>query len=452
MVHNIKDGSQCMTDKPLLLADGQHCMADGLFGDLDGIDEARDVRGREKTTLEKLLELASQTVSFFSSNFSNKFKRTGDPPIRRDFMLIYSYTHSLLDSCWFDETDISSFVKCFDDIDYNKLESKILGIFTSCLAYALTERNREKGKRTKIYLNGNGAKFDYLFCCLPDFDELVIENFNGDYIGASNGIGSLYLSLDIPLEKDITEVCGDSEQYFKILSTLRKEKKTEKRIVGINLKGIGIFEYPSCIDQIVLINVEGENTCASCSVGMNDAFVNQLIAVNINGHYVLSALCSTGLVNHVVAVNIEGFEAFSRICSDYIINKIVADNIRGENAFSRYGLKTPVSINQMIFNNSMGLASELKHQYNENGLTTERLQSDNYFQGGCKELICIEEATSEQLKVIKRERIEDILRLAHSLPGKPYQEVLEIADELYALRPRVPEGFFGEKIKRYKKR
>ncbi|MBT5022096.1 hypothetical protein HON01_04690 [Candidatus Woesearchaeota archaeon] len=73
------------------------------------------------------------------------------------------------------------------DFFESNLESFCNGMYTAFLVDKLTEINREKGKNTKIRINGGGKRFDFLFACARNIDELIIENFKGNCIGAYIG-------------------------------------------------------------------------------------------------------------------------------------------------------------------------------------------------------------------------------------------------------------------------
>ncbi|MCX6710244.1 MAG: hypothetical protein NTV63_04835 [Candidatus Woesearchaeota archaeon] len=65
----------------------------------------------------------------------------------------------------------------------------IAGAYTGALLSILTERNSKKGRKTIMYVDEKCSGFDYLFYNARSFDEVYLNNFNGDYAcyGMENG-------------------------------------------------------------------------------------------------------------------------------------------------------------------------------------------------------------------------------------------------------------------------
>ncbi len=153
---------------------------------LDGMLPGAEVKGREKTALQYLVEVGNLVV--------NEYKHeTGNPLDPHDFgnqdalynKIYKRLEEELLNGVDFKQKDMEDYILIKANRDFDD-ESIILGLYTGCLLHLLTVRNREKGERTVVHLNGEidgkPNTFDYLFLYAKQVDELVVENFEGIYV------------------------------------------------------------------------------------------------------------------------------------------------------------------------------------------------------------------------------------------------------------------------------
>ncbi|MFC1698251.1 hypothetical protein ACFL1H_08000, partial [Nanoarchaeota archaeon] len=83
----------------------------------------------------------------------------------------------ILNKIDYNNDDLKSFI--YSKCNLYKDEYPVLGYFTGILLETLTERNKDN----HFYINGHGQRFDYLFYFTKYVDKLIIENFQGDFIG-----------------------------------------------------------------------------------------------------------------------------------------------------------------------------------------------------------------------------------------------------------------------------
>ena len=119
------------------------------------------------------------------------------------YVKLYEQNSPTLDDIDYTEEDLNKTIQLLSDSDmYDKLDEEsieleeycksrpgvfALGIYSSILLDKLTEKNKEKGESTKIHVAGDGTRFDFLFSCAENIDELIIENFKGNCIGSCIG-------------------------------------------------------------------------------------------------------------------------------------------------------------------------------------------------------------------------------------------------------------------------
>ncbi|MBS3121962.1 hypothetical protein J4434_03715 [Candidatus Woesearchaeota archaeon] len=327
-------------------------MADGLLGGLEDIEGPRDAQARLKSVLERLIEVEIDVLE-------RSIPLSGSRPTYNDYWLIYNNTIERTKDIDFNNNDIAKLIFSVNDKGYGDNFSRSLGMFMGVLVHILTERNQKQGKRTRLYFNGKGITFNYLFMYTSFFDELVVENFNG------------------------RDICAWTSIYMYLPSSY------STRVFCRNISGGGTLDFAGShggVDQMIAVNIKDSSLK---HIGSNGN-IKQLIAVGVVGGANLCSLSNQGYIHDAILIDINGYVPFDNY------NKKIT-----------------------VFNRIIGDITEdiVKHI-------------------DANEFICRETATKEQRRIIE---------LARSLSGKPYQEVLKIADELYALRPKVPEGGFGRK-------
>ena len=106
------------------------------------------------------------------------------------------WSKPFLDNIVFSQSDLENYVlsRSIQDLSDGS-ESYFIGFYSGILLSTLTERNFAEGKRTRIYLDGLGNNFDYLFTHANKIDQLIVENFNGDRICSNMGAFGSFKSI-----------------------------------------------------------------------------------------------------------------------------------------------------------------------------------------------------------------------------------------------------------------
>lgn len=202
---------------------------------LKGINKEREIKERESTSLEKLLEIGKKIVRKYAVKLPAHFQRFYDEfkldKLDEPYEDIYQELKCReLKGIDFSKTDLQNLVLSFVNNNSDNYEAIILGLYTGNLLHMLTQRNKEQGKRTNIYINGYGNRFDYLFFYAKVGNNLIVENFKGNWICAFVG---------------------------------HREKRVN-RVIGKDIIGSNSF-HSSKIDHLVLINIDGFCTAECCS-------------------------------------------------------------------------------------------------------------------------------------------------------------------------------------------
>src|SRR3989338_2084130 len=370
MVHNIRENSPSTTDS-------SHCMAYGLFGDLDGIDDARDVQAREQTTLDKLIEVGNQMVAKYSQVINNHTIKD-----YLKYMAMYiELTQERLSEAQFNEEDLKNFIFYCVNHDYESSKAQAYGMYSGCLLQLLTERNKEQGKSTQFYIDGKGNRFDYLFCYANHVDEVRIVNFSGDYIcsfmgsfgGSANLIygenltGNFIFSNIGSYNSNINRIFGSHIKGNWAFSRIGTNGCNINEVIGESIEGRGAFsaigdhDYESenvCavtkINRLIGINIKGDN--AFTILGKNRSLITQLVLVGIEGNNLFLNDTSRTyplVLNQLVAVGIKGNNAFRNIHKDVNIDQLIGVKVVGNNSFFNENIGQAI-IRQAIINGIEG--------------------------------------------------------------------------------------------------
>ncbi|MBS3121573.1 hypothetical protein J4434_01675 [Candidatus Woesearchaeota archaeon] len=355
------------------------------FGGLGEIDEPRNIKVRVTSALEKLLEIESKCLHQFKFPYkkiiSNNDINCPQSIIKEIYFPLFLQLERKIDFD-IDEETINGFIFSNLFLDLDLVESSLLGVYTGALLHVLTKKNQQKGKRTILHIDGNGNAFPYLFSYAGLVDELIIQNFKGwgicQHIGCNGYINRLVVT-DIVSDYALSGICD----YHGEANV----------VVSIQNNSFGQFanyrsSYPSLryINQLICVSCRGDESLRGLA---SHGKISQLICVDLIGDKVLTQCgFSSGLVEQLIIANVKG-------------NILLGRNIHGEITKVIYG-----------FNNRFVKTNE---PYGDN--------EDDYRHGS--------HSIPED---------NELVTLAQQLSGKPYQEVLRIADELYALRPKALKG------------
>lgn len=146
-------------------------MAKG-FDDLSGIMKGKETQFREEGALVKMIEttekMLKEDLESFADNDEKCLKRHNDRMT------------TLMADVDFDERDLESYIRVYMGTieGYNK--KKYFGRISGAFLNLLTERNKAAGKRTRIEIDGNGKRLDYIFFNVSYVDELILRNFTSE--------------------------------------------------------------------------------------------------------------------------------------------------------------------------------------------------------------------------------------------------------------------------------
>lgn len=302
------------------------------FGGLEGIDEPKNIHVREQTTLEKLIEIERRIVPEFASLLSKTpydQEREGkrDDYIEKVCLQLYNrLKETELAGVELNEADISSFVTVMSNNEYKHYDSEALGYFTGNLVTILTQRNRAKGNPTKIYINGSGNKFNYLFYGVKEADELVIDGFEGEYICSLAGtLGGRITSLVIQNCKGKHLASGAGSWLGRLDNLCMINNKGEGAAHGVGSNS-------GVAGNVVVINQEGDETASG--IGGVHGRVGNVIIINNKGKEAAESIAwCQGSANKVIILNNEGDEA-AEYCAQQQgrIGYLIILNNKGKNA------------------------------------------------------------------------------------------------------------------------
>jgi len=167
-----------------------------MFKQLKGIEKGREEKEKDQKNLEILLDLGDE---YIKTKTSHSFWHREDKYKEHS-----QFVYDTLKDVDFNANDLKSYIFAKQGLYTHETaldETILLGSYTGCLLTLLTRKNKEKGKATNFYINGNGMRFDYLFHCANEIDKLVIHNFRGDCIGNAiaiyGGKANLVAGIDL---------------------------------------------------------------------------------------------------------------------------------------------------------------------------------------------------------------------------------------------------------------
>lgn len=237
---------------------------------------------------------------------------------------------SFLINTEFNEQDLREFisVKSEDILDEDK--SRVRGFYTGCLLYLLTKRNRERGRKTIFHINGQGKMFDFLFSHAKMVDEVIVDNFRGNFI------------------------CSEVGRY--------KVKNKSNLVMVVNCTGNHIAERVgsgegSYVNSVIVANNKGDH--AAAATGSHHGNVGSVIVSNNEGSLAAYNVADCGgKVDYVMVTNNKGYAAADSIaCVDGKCDLVMIANNEGEFVARSIGHRTDrklYGVNQVIISNAKG--------------------------------------------------------------------------------------------------
>ncbi|MBW3017851.1 hypothetical protein KY325_01695 [Candidatus Woesearchaeota archaeon] len=359
-----------------------------MFEDLKGIEKEREEKV-ETSNLEKLIEIGNWAIKKYRRrNFDKRYK------VHEDM-----YKDLLKKQPEFTEADLKSYVLAKANSDYEQKERLALGFYTGCLLQILTERNNEQEKRTRIYINGHGNRFDNLFDYARTVDDLIIDNFQGEHICHGIGINGNVNSLTI-----------------------------------LNCKGYGIASeigaYGGKAGIILLANNNGFTTGSGTS--FKKGKTGLFLLTNNEGDNPAGSLANNeGEIDLALFSKHKGNTQYFMIANNKgKINKIfMLDNDSDTVAYFAGEKKGKIGY-FLISNNTgsrIGTATENKKNVKTLVLHNTKASSPILF---AKKIIQYEEAEQEYKKSTEKYKIKEMLALTEALSGKTPDEMFAIIDKI----------------------
>ena len=199
---------------------------------LKGI-KPKGVKPRPSSKLEKLISITNSVIEKNSKDDVtirvNTIHSDMHKKIYRDLK------QDLLKEIEFSKEDLSAWVYAHSNSVGGDAYKKTLGVCSGVLLTILTERNKRRGKKTILDIDGNNQEFSHLFSHGRKVDELIIRNFVGDSICRSFGDSfesyegyAKKLCLINISGKDFADFCG----YKGKVDSLYLINNSENAIMG----------------------------------------------------------------------------------------------------------------------------------------------------------------------------------------------------------------------------
>ena len=364
-----------------------------MFEDLKGIEKEREERKR-KHNLERLIEAGKKTII--------KYKGIDYTKETNCHNKIYDYLKDLQ----FDEADLKAYIQTQSLREYEDEEKIILGHITGCLLQILTEKNREKGKRTRFYINGEGNKFDYLFYHASEADDLIVDNFRGEEICTSVGARGTVRSVTVL----------NCEEGFNGASKIGSNEGSAELLILHNNKGHnhGMLAGHNGKIRLLIATKNNGNTLTS-NVGATGYADIMLLSSNEGDQPGHMAASFNGNINKIYVLNHKGDNIVNAFCAQQgTIEKAIITNQEGKGAAESDEILEPGNLKKLIL-------------YNAKRRRPSSAQE------------CIEgkQAEEEYQKEMKQYRITELVNLSKSFSGKTPDEMFEIVDKIKAIYDEV---------------
>lgn len=338
-----------------------------IFDKFKGIREEREIAETRKGKLEFLIDTENEIIK------AGLQEACINHAVQHQFYL--KLKDDLLKKTDFSENDLKGYILARTNFfEPESRKALLAGIYSGCLLQLLTERNNQKGKKTQLYVNGCGSRFDYLFAYAHKIDDVIIENFTGN------------------------NICD------KLASHKGKANSVIlKNITGLNICSEIAHDHGK-IKQVMLLDSTGPAVLSG--LGEDGGRINQVVAVRINGERALIGMADHATVDQAIGVAITGNSAFYESASFGKISQLIGINICGEQALDWVGNDGKVS--QLLYSNVPGIGAYVAAQ----------------------EIICEETMAAD---FTKNKKITKAFELAKSMEDKDYPEIIAIAEQLYAI-------------------
>jgi hypothetical protein len=285
--------------------------------ELAGAAKAKDVVEREPTVLEELLRIGEEIVGkYVGINANLTSMEINDHYVRMHDELVDTLPNYTAD-------DIQEWVLSQTNTELNKQKSIARGLFSGNLVHILTERNREKGEKTTIHVDGDERRFDYLFYFTKHADHISVKNFKGN----------------------------------NILTYAASHKGNIKNITLHNIHGGGAGSNAGnnqgSVGTMLVTNVEGD--CAGSHAGGDYGSVGTMLVTNVEGDFTgYYAGNDYGNVGTMIINKAKGDYVGVQAGSDHgSVETMLVTNVQGDRAGSEAG-QNHGNVETMIINKANG--------------------------------------------------------------------------------------------------
>lgn len=264
---------------------------DDPFKDLNGMGKEKEIR-KEREILWSLVDSKNKLINKYPSKIN-----ICQSMIFRRKEVLKELENDYLQGKEISEEDIKDFIFLHADIDADQSTRFDVGVFTGIMLDYYSNKKRQKGEKAIIHIDGKGSRMDHLFSAVSNIDELVVENFRGDFI--CSNIASDRGKVDTLIVKDIK---GDN-----CCINLGSTRGNIEKLAAIGIKGknnLNYFGKSSKIGVMIIMNCYGKL--------LNDFFeINQKIGLLYLENNRTNALNesnprSTSYLDTVIALNNTG--------------------------------------------------------------------------------------------------------------------------------------------------
>ncbi len=366
---------------------------------LDGMLPGGDVKGREKTALEYLIEVGNNVMSEGSNASSSD-------QLHVYYLGLYKrLKNDLLRGLEFSALDIESYVHMNLEDQRPSTDNQQKGIYTGCLLHLLTERNKAKNLPTRVYIDGKGRYFDYLFYHAEQADEVIVNNLKGQGIcdHMANNYGRVNLIL----------VANSQGEW--IASDVAQFGGEAGAILMINcldqLAGSRIGDHSGRVDLVLLERYRGWSSLSNCC--SNSSQFGMVVLANNYCNDLAGKLCrhesNTGL-----------FFAENNEPANRLGNRI-----------SAYGSNMPLAVIASSRGEKLCLGAGVpKGNLGKLVLHDLRQQDLSKFIKA-KRIIRGQEAAAEYARIRQHYRVGDIISLSETIRrDTPKEQILRVADSI----------------------
>lgn len=265
-----------------------------------------------------------------------------------------------------------------------------------------------------------------------DLRSLILTKANSNYCLAESQMLGLYTGMLLHLLTERNQEQG---------------KRTSFYINGNGNRFDYLFLYAQFVDEVIVDNFVGQCICHNIA---SDGRANRIVGMNIEGQSPLLWCGEGGVVSQIIGINIKGDNVFDPPFSSTRIAQVVAVNIEVEEKSPTLHLKHHARYGQAVCVDINGLFHFLcSYKCNTYPIVNQLVYdnvSDIYKTSSCRKLITLGSYSTwlhhPFIMLFQKAKIQKTIDLTRSLRDAAYPDVLKIADELYALRPRVSESFF----------